>query len=72
MSGCGTCRQGYTSVYYCNDFGVVPMLVRPKEFVDFHKEHDARGSDSGSRMERERAHKIVPMRLFFVEREHKM
>ena len=44
-------RTGYTGVNYGNKFSIAPMLVRPREYIEFHQEHDARGTDSGSDME---------------------
>mmetsp|Transcript_24069 Transcript_24069/g.46036 ORF Transcript_24069/g.46036 Transcript_24069/m.46036 type:complete len:463 (+) Transcript_24069:80-1468(+) len=51
MRECGNCQTGYNGVNYAGMLSILPMLVRPREYIEFHKEHDARGTSSGSGME---------------------
>lgn len=50
MLSCGD-PAGYTGIFYTDNFSVVPILVRPDEWIQLHKRHAERGTNSGSRME---------------------
>lgn len=51
MPSCGDSRAGYTGVFYTDNFSVVPILVRADEWIQLHKRHAERGTNSGSGME---------------------